>query len=253
MDELLFHSAYEDFYTMARTSRAFAGYCREAFGEDFSQDGFSDVRQIARVLDYVKPDDSLRLLDVGCGNGKMIAWLQARLGGEIHGFDYAKAAIATARELHSGDFRVGAMGEIDYPEHSFDLITALDTLYFAPDMAAFVGQMKRWLKPGGVLFALYQEGDVQPRTESAATTVLARALRQHGMAFQVEDITRECYDLLGRKRVCAQKYQEEFLTEGNALWYDMLMGQTDCALESYESFREKMARYVFVARKDETL
>jgi len=251
MEELLFHSAYEDFYTMARTSRAFAGYCREAFGEDFSQDGFSDVRQIARVLEYVRPDENLRLLDVGCGNGKMIAWLQARLGGEIHGFDYAKAAIATARELHSGDFRVGVMGEIDYPEHSFDLITALDTLYFAPDMAAFVGQMKRWLKPGGVLFALYQEGDVQPRTENAGTTVLARALERHGMTFQAEDITRECYDLLRHKRLCAQKFHAEFLAEGNAMWYDMLMGQTDCALEPYESFREKMARYVFVARKEE--
>ena len=250
MGELLFHSAYEAFYTMAQTSRAFAAYCREAFGEDFSQDGFSDVGQIARVLDYVQPGEHLQLLDVGCGSGKMIAWLQKQLGGSIHGFDYAAPAIATANALHKGDFRVGVMGEIDYPENSFDLITSLDTIYFAPDMAAFVGQMKRWLKPGGVLFVLYQEGDVQPRTANAGTTVLARALRQHGMAFQVEDITRDCYDLLRRKRVCAQKYREAFLAEGNEQWYDMLIGQTDCAMEPYEDFRQKMARYVFAARKE---
>ena len=250
MEGLLFHSAYEAFYTMAQTSRAFAAYCREAFGEDFSQDGFSDVDQIARVLPHVQPRESLQLLDVGCGNGKMIAWLQKRLGGSIHGFDYAAPAIATANELHKGDFRVGVMGEIDYPENSFDLITSLDTLYFAPDMTAFVGQLKRWLKPGGVLFVLYQEGDVQPRTANADTTVLAQALRLHGMAFRVEDITRECYDLLRHKRACAQKYRADFLAEGNGQWYDMLIGQTDYAQEPYEVFRQKMARYVFVARKE---
>lgn len=249
MEELLFHSAYEEFYTMAQTSAAFAAYCREAFGEDFSQDGFSDVRQITRVLEHVRPREDLMLLDVGCGNGKMLAWLHKQLGGRMHGFDYAEEAIRTARTLHQGEFRVGVMGEIDYPENSFDLITAMDTLYFAPDMAAFVGQLKRWLKPGGVLFAGYQEGDVQPRTQAVDTTVLARALVKHGFAWQAEDITRETWELLRHKRACAEKYREAMLAEGNAEWYDMLMGQTECALEPYELFRQKMARYIFVARK----
>lgn len=251
MDELLFHSEYEQFYTMARTSRAFAAYCRDAFGEDFSQDGFSDVNQIARVLEHVQPGNGLHLLDVGCGSGKMLAWLQKRLGGSIHGFDYSAEAIQTAKALHAGDFRVAAIGDIDYPEASFDLITAMDTLYFAPDMAAFVGQMKRWLKPGGVLFAGYQEGDVQPRTRDVSATVLARALEQHGMACQAEDITRETWELLRRKRACAEKHRQAFLDEGNAMWYEMLIGQTDCAMVEYEVFRKEMARYIFVAKKED--
>ena len=156
MDNLLFYREYEAFYAMARTSAAFAAYCRQAFGEDFSQDGFSDVSQVRRVLRHVQPGEDLHMLDVGCGNGKMLAWLQKQLGGSIHGFDYSTQAIATAMELHRGDFRVGAMGEIDYPEKSFDLITSMDTMYFAPDMAAFVGQLRRWLKPGGVLFVGYR-------------------------------------------------------------------------------------------------
>ncbi|MBE5804122.1 MAG: methyltransferase domain-containing protein [Clostridiales bacterium] len=249
MEEKLFYSAYERFYAMARTSQAFGDYCHDAFGADFSQDGFSDVGQIARVLEHIRPRGDLRLLDVGCGNGKMLAWLQQRLGGAMHGFDYAEAAIRTARELHQGDFRVGVMGEIDYPENSFDLITAMDTLYFAPDMSGFVAQLKCWLKPGGVLFAGYQEGDVQPRTADAASTVLARALEEHGLVYQVEDITRECYDLLRRKRACAQRHRDAFLAEGNGEWYDMLIGQTEDAMVDYSVFRERMARYIFVAKK----
>ena len=101
MDELLFHSAYEDFYAMARTSAAFAAYCRDAFGEDFSQDGFSDVRQIARVLEHVQPREDLQLLDVGCGNGKMLAWLHGRLGGTMHGFDTVFNAPTSQRMIQS--------------------------------------------------------------------------------------------------------------------------------------------------------
>ncbi|MBQ7304797.1 MAG: methyltransferase domain-containing protein, partial [Clostridia bacterium] len=240
---------YEAFYAMARTSAAFAAYCNEAFGEDFSQDGFSDVSQVRRVLRHVQPGADLHMLDVGCGNGKMLAWLQKQLGGSIHGFDYSTQAIATAMELHRGDFRVGAMGEIDYPENSFDLITSMDTMYFAPDMAAFVGQLRRWLKPGGVLFVGYQEGDVQPHTADAESTVLAQALRSCGMPYQVEDITRETYDLLRRKRRAAENHRQAFLAEGNEDWYAMLIAQTDYAQVPYEDFAKTMARYLFVAHK----
>ena len=33
--ELLFYDAYEDFYTMAKESKAFRAFCKDAFGEDF--------------------------------------------------------------------------------------------------------------------------------------------------------------------------------------------------------------------------
>lgn len=37
----------------------------------------------------------------------------------------------------------------------FDVIISMDTMYFAKDMAAFVAQVKRWLKPNGVFFVGY--------------------------------------------------------------------------------------------------
>ena len=46
-EELTFYKEYEQFYAMAGKSEAFAEFCREAFGDDFSQDGFSDWRQAA--------------------------------------------------------------------------------------------------------------------------------------------------------------------------------------------------------------
>ncbi len=60
MEELLFYAEYESFYDMANHS--------DAFRKDFSQDGFSDIRQTDRILDYVPMANDLSILDVGCGN-----------------------------------------------------------------------------------------------------------------------------------------------------------------------------------------
>ena len=249
--ELLFYDAYEDFYKMAKESNAFKAFCKDAFGEDFSQDGFSNLEQIDRILEYVPSGDDVHILDIGCGNGKMLGYLQQKTGAYIHGFDYSAQAIQTAKTLFAErtEFREGIIGTIEYPEESFDVITSMDSMYFAKDMTAFVAQIKKWLKPNGVLFVGYQEGDVMPKTESVETTVLADALRKNGMSFGVTDITMQTYELLKTKREAAIAHQEEFEAEGYKDWYDLLMWQTECVTESFEQFSEKMARYIFVVRK----
>lgn len=257
--DLLYYDAYEQFYEMTGKSEAFKAFCKDAFGEDFSQDGFSDVEQINRILPYVlaktkgKPGDEkdVHILDIGCGNGKMLGYLQGKTGASIHGFDYSEKAIQTAEQIHTkeADFRVGVMGEIEYAPESFDVITSMDTMYFAADMTAFVGQIKFWLKPDGVFFVGYQEGDIMEKTRDAASTVLAQAFRANGLQYEVTDITRQTYEMLKRKREAARAHQKEFEAEGNTQWFEMLMYQTDCAMAGFEEFAEKLARYIYVVRK----
>lgn len=250
-EELLFYDAYEEFYKMAKESNAFKAFCKDAFGEDFSQDGFSNKEQIDMILKYIPKKEDVHILDIGCGNGKMLAYLQEKTGAYIHGFDYSEQAIQTAKTLfpNKSEFREGIIGEIEYPEGSFDVITSMDTMYFAKDMSAFVAQIKRWLKPDGVLFVGYQEGDVMPKTESVETTVLAEALRKNGLSFEVTDITKQTYELLKTKREAAIAHEEEFEAEEHKNWYDLLMWQTECVTEPFEQFKEKMARYIFVVKK----
>lgn len=250
-NEPLFYSEYEQFYKMAEQSVAFKRFCKDAFGEDLSQDGFSDISQINRILDVIPDRKDIHVLDVGCGNGKMLGFLQKKTGCFIHGFDYSQNAIDTARKLFpvNSEFRQGFIGETDYADRQFDVVTSMDSMYFAPDMEKFVLQIMRWLKEDGVLFVCYQEGDVIPKTENASTTVLARALDKSGIRYDVEDITRETYGLLKKKRETALKYRSDFEAEGNSEWFDLLMIQTDCVTESYEQFRCNMARYVYTVAK----
>lgn len=250
-NNLLFYDAYEEFYTMASKSKAFQVFCKDAFGEDFSQDGFSDIKQIDMILQYVPTRNNVHVLDIGCGNGKMLGYLQKKTGVYIHGFDYSEQAIKTAQLLFpiNSEFKEGIIGEIDYSEDQFDIITSMDTMYFAKDMVAFVTQIKKWLKRDGIFFVGYQEGDVIPKTESIQTTMLTRALDKNSMKYQVVDITEQTYDLLKLKRECAIIHKAEFEAEGYKQWFDMLMCQTECITETYEDFSKKMARYIYVIRK----
>ena len=249
--KLLFYSAYEEFYAMAAQSDAFQYFCKDAFGEDFSQDGFSDIEQINRILQYIPKQGNVHILDIGCGNGKMLGYLQKKTGAFIHGFDYSEKAIETAKKLYpeNSEFREGIIGEIEYEAEEFDVITSMDTMYFAKDMSSFVAQVQTWLKSNGVLFVGYQEGDVMPKTKDAHTTVLAEVLRENGMQYEVEDITEQVYELLHKKREAAEKHKQEFEAEGHQNWYEMLIGQTEYAQVPYEEFIKNMARYLYVVCK----
>jgi len=239
--ELLFYNAYEEFYEMTRNSNAFQTFCKDAFGEDFSQDGFSNVEQIDMILRYMPQKENVHILDIGCGNGKMLGYLQKKTGAYIHGFDYSEKAIETAHSLFpvNSEFKESVIGEIDYSEEKFDVIISMDTMYFAKDMVAFVSQIKKWLKKEGVFFVGYQEGDVMPKTECAYTTLLAKALDKNGMNYEVTDITEQTYKLLKNKRASAILHKEEFEAEGHRNWFDMLIGQTERVSESFEQFKKK--------------
>ena len=250
-NELLFYDAYKGFYAMARESKAFQSFCRDAFGEDFSQDGFSNKTQVDLILPYIPQGDDVHILDIGCGNGKMLRYLQNRTNAYIHGFDYAEEAIDTARALIpvKAEFREGVIGQIEYPEEAFDVVVSMDTMYFAPDMTAFVAQVRKWLKPHGVFFVGYQEGDVVSKTCDGHTTLLAQALRANAMPYEVTDISQQSYELLKTKQEAALKHRDMFAEEGRLDWWDMLMGQTAYANVPFDQFKEKMARYIYVIRK----
>ena len=246
--DLLFYNEYEQFYIMAKESKAFRIFCQKAFGRDFSQDGFSDVSQVDRALEYIPKGG--HVLDIGCGNGKMLKYLQGKCGCSICGFDYSKNAIEVAKQTAgpNDDFREGAIGEVTYPKNYFDVIISMDTMYFAKDMSAFVGQMMKWLKADGTIFIAYQEGDVMPKTQNEHTTVLAEAFKSNGIEYRVTNITKQTYEMLKKKREAAILHQDEFIEEGNKEWLDMLMWQTECTTADYEQFASEMSRYIYIVK-----
>ena len=126
--------------------------------------------------------------------------------------------------------------------------SSMDTMYFAPDMSAFVDQIMKWLKKGGVFFVCYQEGDVMPKTKDENTSVLAMILKDKKIDYDCIDITKESYDLMLRKREAALSLKVEFVKEGNEEWFEMLVAQTDYADKPFDEYRKEMARYIYTVR-----
>jgi len=115
-------------------------------------------------LTHVPVDASARVLDVGCGGGQTIQSIAAiATTGRIDGIDYAPSSVAVASEKNAAliaDGRVtvqqASVSRLPFSEQTFDLVTAVETHYYWPDLVADFREVQRVLKPGGT-FAIVAE------------------------------------------------------------------------------------------------
>lgn len=91
---------------------------------------------VARSLDW----SGKRVLDIGCGTGRLARMLRAAGAAEVVGLDYAAEAIAHA-EAETADAAISYVcaDVFDYtPDRRFDALTTLGTMEHMDDPAAFL-------------------------------------------------------------------------------------------------------------------
>ena len=97
------------------------------------------------------------ILDIGCGGGRTVHRLAALApGGKVTGLDYSEASVAASRdfnakEIEAGQVRIemGSVAALPFADRTFDIVTAVETHYYWPDLPANVRDILRVLKPGG--------------------------------------------------------------------------------------------------------
>ena len=252
--KLLFNKEYEDFYKMVEDNEVFSRYCLETHGIDFSQDGFSDKKQIDDLLliSGLKPGDSV--LEVGCGNGKMAEYIASKTGTTVYGFDYSQNAITSAKKRAEENdkliFDVGAIGEKVYPPNSFDAIISIDSVCYTLDVEGFVEQLYTWLKPNGLLLTYYSEGQMKGISRNADNTDLALALKKVVIPYLAVDYTRQHFEFLKHKREVIEKHKDLFLQNDMEFYYQCAVSTSIGESMSYEDFIKQFSRYLYVARKN---
>ncbi|WP_249997624.1 class I SAM-dependent methyltransferase [Actinoplanes sp. M2I2] len=105
------------------------------------------------------PKPGSRLLDIGAGRGAIAVPARAR-GFEVTATDAAPAMVARLRDEQPGlDVRLMDAAGLDFPDDSFDVVTAGLTMHILDDAEAVSREVRRVLRPGG-LFAFTTPGRV---------------------------------------------------------------------------------------------
>ena len=123
-----------------------------------NQYGSKDID--AWMLDILKPDQGISILDVGCGSGKQLEAFHKYLDGnaEIAGGDVNAELLDQARERNAAVGNAWEILELDFnrefpvPSEKYDLVSCCFAIYYAADIPHTIREMYRVLKPGGRLF-----------------------------------------------------------------------------------------------------
>jgi 2-polyprenyl-3-methyl-5-hydroxy-6-metoxy-1,4-benzoquinol methylase len=91
-----------------------------------------------------------RVLDVGCATGLFLDAMRRR-GWQAQGVELVEYAAAQARERRGLDVRTGDLAQARYPDAQFDAVTMWDVLEHVPDPLSELREIRRILKPGGVV------------------------------------------------------------------------------------------------------
>jgi SAM-dependent methyltransferase len=113
-------------------------------------------------LKQVSIKSNFVILDVGCGGGKTISRLAKRADqGKVYGLDQCGDMIDYSRQINRNlivqnrvEIVPGSIAKTSFKDEFFDLITAIETYYFWPNLAEAFREIKRILKKGGYVLII---------------------------------------------------------------------------------------------------
>ena len=100
------------------------------------------------VYDHIGLTAGISHLDIGCGSG-MAAQVASERGANISGLDAAENLLAIARtRVPNGEFYLGEMESLPFPDNSFDLVTGFNSFQYAGNPGAALAEAKRVARHG---------------------------------------------------------------------------------------------------------
>ena len=117
-------------------------------------------------LMLVNVQDGWTILDVGCGGGFTIRrLLKQSKDAKVYGIDISEESVAKAQKVNANvlDKQVfitqGSAANLPYEDGKFDLVTAVETVYFWPNLPDCLVEVHRVLRQGGKFAILVEVVD----------------------------------------------------------------------------------------------
>lgn len=136
---------------------------------DYHRHSAAQARWAHELIGKIKLAGDERVLDLGCGEGKVIAEIAARLpSGSVLGLDVSRDMIAFARERFPPErypnLRLVEGDMLDLPfDREFDVVFSNAALHWVADHGRVFQGISRALRPGGrILLQMGGRGNVAP-------------------------------------------------------------------------------------------
>ena len=117
---------------------------------------YTAEKNAAYLLPHLRPGQ--RVLDFGSGPGSISVGLAKAVDpGELHGVDMEESQVEIARAyaesqgVGNATFHVGDVTELPFEDGYFDVAHCHNVLMHVPDTAEVLAEVKRVLKPGGLI------------------------------------------------------------------------------------------------------
>ncbi len=228
---------YEKYYRAVAASQANAEYCRRLFGKDMQQHGFAEVSHVDHLIRVTGISPTSRVLDLGCGSGMISEYVSDFTGAHVTGIDYVPFAIQeahqrTATKSDRLQFEVMDIARLDFPPETFDVVVAIDTLYFRP-LTESLPRLVKVLKPGGRMGIFFNQSwqpwmPIEKFDRSSVhpdRTDLAAELRILHLSYTFWDYTAADLDHARRKEQIAEDLRPQYEKEGTLFLYESHSGE----------------------------
>ena len=125
--------------------------------------GREEIERLGLFAGHFRLQPGERVLDVGCGSGRLIPLICEKIGpnGSLVELDFAPGMLDIGRGKRNGGnvtFMLGDAHAMPLPSKDFDKVIALALLPHLDDKASALKEFHRVLKPGGLLVIAHQMG-----------------------------------------------------------------------------------------------
>ena len=212
---------YNEYYPRAESSAVHARFCEEVYGINLCQHGMMDLSQLKEMMDILEINPGERLLELGCGSGRVAEYISDQTGANVVGIDIShtgvEMALARTKAKRSRlDFLQADMRKINLESGQYDALYCADSLYGVdPD---FLASLRRLVKSGGkmaVFWSCWASPGAPLTGLQAENTPLALSCQELRLVYHHWDFSAQELQHWRKKLDVINALESDFILEGN--------------------------------------
>jgi ubiquinone/menaquinone biosynthesis C-methylase UbiE len=149
-------------------------------------------------LSHISIDKHSTILDVGCGGGRTVNKLATIASqGKVYGVDFSGESVAFASRINKQwieagrvEIREASVSQLPFSADAFDVVTAVETHFWWPDVPADMREILRVLKPRGTLIII---AEIYKGANTTTAKLAEKYLPLSGMALLSVNEHRELF------------------------------------------------------------